>query len=84
MIVAESQGGVPIRLTEERWRHITERHPELATERERVMETLSEPDLVQGDRGELLASRFYARTPVRTKHLVVAYRERDASDRFSP
>lgn len=35
-----------------------------------------------GDGGELLASRFYERTPVTRTYLVVAYREVDGTDGF--
>lgn len=45
MIVEFSVNGVPIRLTEERLNHILRNHPEV--EKEKVLETLSNPDLVQ-------------------------------------
>ena len=83
MILARSRTDVPIRLLEDRWRHITARHPEKADQRERVGETLQSPDLVQeGDTGELLAIRVYVHTPLTSKHLVVAYREDDPTDGF--
>lgn len=60
MLIVHSQRGIPIRLTEERWRHIVHRHPEMEGERERVLETVADPDLIQqGDLGELLAIRRY-------------------------
>lgn len=75
--------GVPVRLTDERWRHITTRHPEMESQRERVLETLSDPDLIQeGDVGERLTVRHYERTPVTEKFLVVAYREIARTDGF--
>ena len=75
--------GVPIRLTDERWQHILKRHVELVNERGRVLETVAEPDCIQlGDFGELLAIRYYDRTPLTSKHLVVAYREISPSDGF--
>lgn len=53
------------------------------TQKERVLETVAEPDLIQeGDYGELLAVRFYEETPLTRKHLVVAYRETDTEDGF--
>jgi len=56
--------------------HIAHRHPELNGMRLRLIETLTEPDLVQqGDAGELLAVRHYMQTPLGSKHLVVVYRE---------
>ena len=45
-------------------------------QRGKVLETLSEPDMVQrGDLDELLAVKFYSETPLGQKFLVVAYRE---------
>jgi hypothetical protein len=82
-MVASSRSGVPIRLTDERWRHVVARHPEMDGQLEMVIETLSDPDMIQqGDRGELLAVRFFERTPLTRKHLVVAYREIDGVDGF--
>ena len=67
-----SRSGVPIRLTDERWAHITEEHCELAGLRSEVVETLSQPErvLLGGD-GERLAIRELEAG----KHLVVVYRE---------
>lgn len=63
---------VPIRLTDERWVHITEEHCELAGMRLEVLETIANPERIfAGGAGELLA----VREPYRGKHLVVVYRE---------
>lgn len=76
MLIVGSHNGVPVRLTEERWQHIVRRHPEMAAQKERVLETVSAPEIVQeGDFGELLAIRLYRDTPLSSKYLVVAYRE---------
>ena|SRR3972149_389966 len=76
MLLVRSHNGIPIRLTEERWQHIVSRHPEMKEQRERLLETVTEPELIQqGDFGEYLAIRFYSNTPLTSKHLVVAYRE---------
>jgi hypothetical protein len=81
--VARSRNGVPVRLTEERWRHIVARHPEMEGERERVLETLAEPDMVQkGDFGELLAIRLYPETTLGEKYVVAVYREVSVEDGF--
>lgn len=83
MSVVAARSGAPIRLPDERWRHIVAGHPEFAEERDRLAETLADSDLIQdGDSGELLAVRFYERTPLTRKHLVVAYRELDRADGF--
>jgi len=83
MLIVHSHSGVPVRLTEERWQHIVRRHPEMYDQRERVLETVTEPDMIQqGDFGELLAIRFYAETLLTSKFLVVAYREIQPDDGF--
>jgi len=83
MLIVHSRNGVPVRLTEERWQHIVRRHPEMDNQRERVLETLAEPDMIQqGDFGEVLAVRFYLETPLTRKFLVVAYREVSHKDGF--
>ena len=83
MIVVYSIDNVPIRLTHERWKHITSRHPEMKNEKERLVETISNPDFVQrGDFGTLLAVRFYGRTPLTAKYLVVVYKEMNKEDGF--
>ena len=64
--------GVPIRLTDERWAHITEEHCELAGMRSEVLETVADPSRVySGEGGELMA----AREVEAGKHLVAVYRE---------
>ena len=73
-----SKGGIAIRLTDERWTHITEEHCELAGLRSEVVETLSHPDrILLGGDGELIAVRQFEPG----KHLVVVYREQ-ADDGF--
>lgn len=70
-------------MTEERWEHIVNQHPEMDGQREKLLETLSEPHMIQkGDFGELLAIRRYAGTPLGEKFLVVVYRESSAEDGF--
>ena len=83
MVVVYSQNRVPIRLTEERWTHIRERHPEMESQKLRVLETVEAPDSIQeGDFGEVLAIREYRQTPLTNKFLVVAYRETSLEDGF--
>jgi len=67
-----SKNGVPIRLTDKRWVHITEEHAELAGYRLEVLEAIAEPErIVAGAGGELLA----VRRQENGKLLVVVYRE---------
>lgn len=83
MLIVYSRNAVPVRLTAERWQHIMSRHPEMVEQRERVLGTLAEPELIQqGDYGELLAIRSYPETPLTSKYLVVVYREIDRKDGF--
>jgi len=83
MLIVRSHNNVSVRLTEERWQHIIRRHVELSSLSEKVLETVSEPDMIQeGDFGELLAARFYSETPLASKFLVVAYREVSSEDGF--
>ena len=75
---ATSKNGVQVRLTDERWAHVTEEHCELAGLRVDVLETVAEPERVlEGNEGELLA----VRETEPGKHLVVVYRE-TADDGF--
>ena len=68
-----SKGGIAIRLTDERWAHISEEHCELAELRSEVMETVLHPDrILLGGDGEQIAVRQLEQG----KHLVVVYRER--------
>ena len=76
---ARSVNGTPIRLSDERWRHIVEHHDDLAGHFHNVLETIESPDAVyEGDAGELLAvtERGMPRA------LVVVYREVAADDGF--
>ena len=67
-----STNGVSIRLTDERWTHITEEHGELAGIRLEIMETIANPtEIFAGNRGELLAVQEVEPG----KYLVVVYRE---------
>ena len=67
-----SKNGVPIRLTDERWAHITEEHSELAGLQPEIMETVVNPtEIFAGNQGALLAVREVEPG----KYLVVVYRE---------
>jgi hypothetical protein len=67
-----SINSVLIRLTDERWDHITEEHGELASYRKAILDTIHNPDEVYaGNHGELLAVKRVKAG----KFLVVVYRE---------
>jgi len=83
MIIVYSINGAPIRLTTERWEHIILRHPEMVGEKDKVVETLTYPDLIQkGDYVTLIAIKFYNETPLTSKYLVVVYKEINKIDGF--
>jgi len=68
----QSKNKVTIRLTDERWAHITEEHCELAGMRADVLEAIRDPERVlAGSAGELLAVREIASG----KWLIAVYRE---------
>ena len=73
-----SKGGVSIRLTDERWAHITEEHCELAGLRSEVIDTVAHPErILLGGEGESIAVRQLEKG----KYLAVIYREQ-ADDGF--
>ena len=75
---ATSKSGAAIRLTDERWLHITEEHAELAGYRFELLKTIAEPEqIVAGGMGELLALKKQKDG----KTLVVVYRQ-SANDGF--
>ena len=50
---------------------------------EKVLETISNPDLIQqGDFDELLAIKFFDNTPLTKKYLIVIYKEINEEDGF--
>jgi len=74
-----SKNGVPIRLTIERWIHITEEHSEMAGYYFEVLETLENPETIyEGKLGEYIAIRKVQKE----KHIVVIYKELDKNDGF--
>jgi hypothetical protein len=83
MIIVKSVNNVPIRLTIERWDHIVKRHPELHEQKDKVVQCVALPEIVQiGDFGEVIAIKFYEKTPLTSKYLVVVYKEINANDGF--
>jgi len=83
MIIVYSKNSVAIRLTIERWNHIVERHPEMQNQKEKVLQAITGPHLIQqGDFGELVAARFYKETPLTSKYLIAVYKEVSGADGF--
>ncbi len=72
MDVVNSKNNISIRLTNERWFHITEGHPEMAGYYFEVLETLGEPEAIfEGKTGEFIAIRNISDK----KYIMVIYKE---------
>ena len=75
----QSKNGVPIRLTDERWLHITEEHSEMAGYYFEVLEILQDPEAIyEGKAGELLAVKEIEPG----KYMIVVYKEVSREDGF--
>ena len=71
-MIALSRNGITIRLPDERWKHILERHSILAGKQQFVLDTLSKPDrILIGNEGALMALRRLEPN----RWLIVVYRE---------
>ena len=78
MQIVFSLNGVPIRLTDERWEHIIRRHPEISRYKDKVLEAITQPDIIQqGEVGTLLAIKKQ-----KDKYVVVIYKEISKKDGF--
>lgn len=74
MLTTRSISGHLIRLPEERWVHIVERHPEMAGHLDDVLLSVAAPEFVfKGGDGELLAAMRLNET----KWIVAVYKEQD-------
>ena len=84
MHIAISKNHIPIRLTDERLNHITTNHPEMQNQTANILLTVKHPEwLFEGDFGEILAVRFFPKSPVSmNKYLIVAYKEISEFDGF--
>ncbi len=79
MEIVWSVNKVPIRLTEERWLHITEEHSEMAGYYYDTIEAVATPDVIYaGKSGECIALRKIGIN----KSIVVVYKERSTEDGF--
>ena len=81
MDIAISINRIPIRMTNERWYHITTGHPEMAVYYDEILETIEHPEFVYlGSNEEYLAVRNLRNET--TKFIVVIYKEVGKSDGF--
>jgi hypothetical protein len=91
LAIVPSKNGVSIRLTDERWTHITEEHGELAGLRLEVLEAVAQPArILEGREGALLAVRGVGSGQVSRCGLprvgsgwIRDHRIRDTEDRFA-
>jgi len=75
MDVAQSKNGVFIRLTKERWFHITENHDDLAGYYDEVLQIVEEPDyIIEGYGDTLIALRKNGKRKVPGSGLQRSYR----------
>ena len=73
--IVTSVNGVLIRLTEERWGHITAQHPEMEAYQTAILDVVASPDRVlDGNNGQLIAVRSVSQQ----KWLLLIYREIEA------
>ena len=79
MEVIQSKNNVSIRLTKERWLHITEEHSEMAGYYFEVLETVEKPEVIyQGVTGENIAIKEIGEG----KYIIVIYKETNEKDGF--
>jgi len=79
MNVVISKNRVPIRLTDERWVHITEEHSEMAGYYFEILETIENPEVIyKGREGEFIAVKEIEKS----KYIVVIYKETSKEDGF--
>ena len=79
MDIVTSKNGVPIRLTEERWFHITENHDDLAGHYDDVLYAIEDPDyIIEGYRRAMIALKRITKT----RFLAAVYREVSRQDGF--
>lgn len=77
--IALSKNGVSIRLPDERWQHIIERHGGLNDKQDFLLEAIADPErIIIGNDGALMAVKEIEAGKV----LVVVYKEETAEDGF--
>ena len=73
---ALSVSGCRIRISDERWIHVTESHDYMAGNIDIVYETIESPDIIaKGDNGALIAIKHFLKTSIGEKDMVAVYKE---------
>ena len=81
MDIAISKNNIPIRLTEERWHHISTGHPEIADYYFEILETIENPKIIyKGNLGGFIA--ISVKLEQTNKFIVVIYKEVSLEDGF--
>ena len=79
----KSKNGVPIRLTDERWSHITTSHTDMKDNKDLLLKTVEDPEMIlKGVSDELRAVRFFQRTHLGPKYLMTVYKELSYEEGF--
>lgn len=79
--IANSKNNVHIRLTDERWQHITIGHPEMADFFYEILETIENTDIIyEGNYGGLIA--VSTELTELNKFIIVVYKEVSGEDGF--
>jgi hypothetical protein len=81
MDVANSKNGVPIRMTAERWQHITTGHPEVSDYYYEILETIENPQTIYegNNKAKIAVKTFKERND---KFVVVIYKELGSNEGF--
>ena len=81
MDIAISKNNIPIRLTSERWQHITIGHPEIADYYYEILETIENPDIIyEGNNIAKIATKKFEE--ILPKFIVTVYKEIYEQDGF--
>lgn len=81
MDIAISKNNIPIRMTSERWQHITTGHPEIADYYYEILDTLESPDIIyEGNNNAKIAVKKF-RESINT-FIIVVYKEIRNTDGF--
>lgn len=81
MDIAISKNSVPIRLTEERWQHISTGHPEIADYYYVLLETIENPLCIYEGNSEACIA-VSMKQEITGKFIVVVYKEISPTDGF--
>jgi hypothetical protein len=81
--VVRSKNDAAIRLTHERWAHISASHTDMKNNKDLVLKTVKEPAMIlKGVSDELRAVRFFTKTHLGPKYVMVAYKELNDGEGF--